>query len=177
MDERQETMRAGLSVLVCFAISACGDLGPRTDGSRYTGEFSGPLVWTTASRVSCVSTYAVTGKIQIDLEQSGNNVTGEGDVELTETPGPVSPQECGPAPNRSWGGGGRISGTTSTFSFSHQYTASGVLVETSKATLAGTVSSGVINGTLTVNHSGTGTIGGLTTTTGGSGTFNVTLRR
>ena len=171
-------MRAGpCAVTLCIVFAGCGDLGLGSGGEKHQGVFTGPLVWTVTSRVSCVTTYAVSGDIEIELKQSGDNVTGEGSVELTQTPGPVSPAECGPAPNRSWGGSGAITGTTSSFRFSHQYTASGVLVETSTATFIGELSDDVIEGTLAIDLSGSGTIEGVSTTTGGSATFNVTLRR
>jgi hypothetical protein len=131
------------------------------------------------SNVTCTSTYAVTGRVEIDLDEgSGSNVNGEGTVFVTATPGPASPTGCGPAPNRQWDGGDDFSGPASDIRFDHEYTATGAMTVVTRSSFRGALSNGEIAGTVMIGWTGTGLISPPTVTTeSATATFNVVLRK
>lgn len=173
-------MRAGIPLLIGAALAACDVVGIGDSKDTYNGDVAGSFAWFTKANVTCTTPYAVTGKLKIELTERDGKVSGRGDYELVETPGVPAEQGCGPAPGRSFGGHGAISGMISDFTFTHSYTAQGVITERTTATFVGSLSSGIISGMLTIEHSGSGFVPenqGVQTTTGGTGVFSVTLKK
>jgi hypothetical protein len=172
-------MRAALlTIALCAASTGCDSLGLGDDATTYSGDFSGSLVYTTTGRVSCHTMFTVTGTVDVQLDQTGDVVTGEGEVSVRETAVSWDPPPCGgPAPNRRWDGTADITGSAANFQFSHENIASGAIALTTTTSFTGSLAGGAINGVVTINHSGKGVIAPPDTTRdAGLGTFNVTLR-
>jgi hypothetical protein len=167
---------AYLIICVAALCLGCDSLtGSDSNGTKYTGNFSGQLVYTTKVNVTCRTTYNVTGTVEVTLDESAT-ATGEGKVTVNETVVSSDPAPCGgPGPNRHWDGNANITGTTSDLRFTHQYTDQGVVVLTTTTTFAGALSGDVINGVVTVTHSGQST-STPPIIDSGAATFTVTLR-
>jgi hypothetical protein len=161
--------------LGCGACEVAGLAG----GTTYEGSFSGPMNYSVSSGVTCTSTYSVTGRVEIELdESSGSNVNGEGTIFVTASPGPASPTGCGPAPNRRWDGGEDFSGPASDIRFDHEYTDTGAMTVVTRSSFTGALSNGEISGTVTIGWTGTGVITPPNVTTeSATATFNVVLRK
>lgn len=162
------------STTVCLGCDTLGISG----GETYKGNFSGPMNYTVACNVTCTSVSTVSGRVEIELEQSGSKLAGEGTVFANVVGGVASPSGCGTGPSRNWDGGGNFNGTAASFGFSHEYTASGAMTVTTRTTFAGVLIGDVINGVVTITHTGEGNINpGCRSTEGSSASFNVTLQR
>lgn len=174
-------MRHALIFGVTFLLAGCEVIGLKEAEPDYVGEFSGGLNWTTSCNVTCSSTYAVAGRVELILEQEGSNVEGEGTIYVTMTPGPVSPQNCGSAPDRKWDGGSDITGNAASFRVHHEYTATGFMTVLTKTTFVGSITGETVTGIVTIETSGQQTTpsspGACSSREGGTATFNVTLRK
>jgi len=160
--------------------------GPKT----FAGPFSGQNV-VTATTVptggggnTCVSTQAISGTLTLQLEQRADGtVTGSGSTagNRTETAFTASPQ-CGPGiGSTGFNYGGPITGTSANVAWNAQTfvpaTNPGTVNSTHTLAFTGTLTNGVITGTLSFSESYNGTnTGGSTTTGSGSTSFAVTLR-
>lgn len=177
MDElRVRSLGAALLAISCAACEVVGLGG----GTKYEGAFSGPMNHTMTSGITCATTYDVTGRVEIELDDdaSGSNASGEGTIFVTARPGPPSPSTCGTAPNRNWDGGGNFSRPASDIRFDHEYTVTGPMTVVTKSSFAGALVNGEITGTVTLSWTGTGLINPPTVTNeSASATFNVNLRK
>lgn len=166
-------------IIACCGVTACDVIGLKEDPD-FKGEFSGTMAYsvTNTPGVTCSSTAQISGRVEIEeFAQTGANVAGEGTIFVAEVGGPASPSGCGSGPNRGWDGSGSLEGTASSFSFAHAYTATGVMTILTNSKFVGTIQGDVITGTVTISHQGQGVIGNSKVVEGGSGTYNVTLRK
>ena len=168
-------MSAAVITIFCAGCEIIG-----IGGTLYEGSFSGPMNYSVTSRVTCSSTYAVTGRVEIELDDdaAGANVKGEGTIFVTATPGPVSPSDCGPAPARNWDGGEKFSGSASDIRFDHEYTVNGPMTVITRSAFSGALTNDMITGAVTIGWTGTGLINPPNVSTeAATATFNVTLRK
>jgi|SRR5687767_7373913 len=165
-------------------IGACAGLGctestvEQGQGKQYTGESSGQLVTTiSGGRVTCVATAAVTIRMDAELIETAGQVSGHGKATGTETGGPGSPTGCGPAPTRTFESSGDFTVNGSEVRFARTTESGGSYNVITTITFVGTLSGDVINGTVTIAHTGSVTGGdGITIRESSSGTYSLTLR-
>lgn len=183
-------MRAALLALAALGAISCvggGSTAPAGIPTVYSGSFGGELTFSTTvagtSRTSvCVATRLFSGTMKVTLTQEKDGTltgTGEPSGTETETGITVSPFCQSTFGTASFGWKSPVTGTPAAFRFSGSTAASG---GTNNVTFTGTLSGGVIVGTMTVTEAFTqqnaaepGGPGG-TTTGGGSASFAVTLR-
>jgi hypothetical protein len=165
---------------------------PTPTTTVFNGPFSGTITVTASFNVgttfNCTYTYAVTGgNLRITLQtRSDGTVGGTGDATSTITvssincsipiPG-VTTGQSGPFPFN-----GPISGTTGSIRFTQDQSqtipveGAGTVSARNTETFTGSLSGGVITGTITSTHSVSFSGAGISFTANGSGTFPVTLR-
>ena len=166
-------------IMLILALTGCGDLlGP---GDEFRGSFAGGQyveTLTSPQGLTCTTVYSLSGEVRLNLKDSGSSVSGEGTVDINESPVSGTPG-CGMlGPPRRFDVGGPISGTMSSFSFSGSYTSTGAGVsDVTQVRFTGSISNNTGSGTVTVEYSGTGVGEQTGNTTTGSGTVNVTLGR
>jgi len=72
----KSSIRWSTALLLAFLAGACDVVGI-SGGTKYEGSFSGPMNYSVSSGVTCSSTYAVTGRVEIELDEgSGSNADG-----------------------------------------------------------------------------------------------------
>ena len=175
--------------LIASKESSSVSSGPTS--RTFTGPFNGQNVVTMTTTgggviggsVSCASTQAITGTFTIRLDESANGaVTGTGSTTGTRAETAVTgPPVCtSPGFSGSFGYTGPITSTNARVTWSAQTFAPnrgpGTLDSMHTLAFTGTLSNGVITGTLSFNEvfSGTNT-SGSTSTGSGSTSFAVTL--
>lgn len=174
--------------MLMVALAACVGCGAITiDGAgptTYTGPFSGPFVRTTVSQgnmgggvITCFNTYTFSGTMSMMLRQSGSALTGSTSITGTQAEtGKSGDPTCPLYGSNSLEWSPPVSASTSALTFSDQrVSTNGNYSVTSKVTFVGTLSGGVVTGTLTLSRTGTGSITGTTISETGSSTMSVAL--
>ena len=176
--------------LIASKESSSGSSGPTS--RTFTGSFSGQNIVTATTTgggiqggsVSCASTHAITGTLTIRLDESAaGRGTGMGSPTGTRAETAVTgPPVCsGPGFSVGFNYNGPVTSSTTSVTWSVQTFAAnrgpGTVDSTHTLAFTGTLSNGVISGTLSFSetYSGTNT-SGSTITGSGSTTFAVTLR-
>ena len=170
----------GGGALVATQVVKKEETGP----SSFSGPFTGQIVSTIVGVATCVVTRAVTATMQVTLDsQSATAVSGKGEFSGTDA---VISQTCsGPTSTGSFRQAFTLTGSPSSLSFRESRTTTGpaefdatqTVTSTTNVSFQGSLSGGVITGTLTFDEKSE-TIGGR----GGivresaSGTFPITLR-
>jgi hypothetical protein len=172
---------AGIAGALVASKKSSSDITSRT----LTGSFSTQLVMTTTTGgTACASTRSINGTMTIQLDERGDgSVTGVGFTTGTETETAVtqSPFCSASFGSASFAYRGPLTGTAGNFMFGQQTTSTSTLPASvtviNIVAFSGTLSNGVIAGTVNYSEasSGTGT-GGSVISGSGSTTFPVTLR-
>jgi len=180
---------AGAGIAGALLASKESSGSPDITSRTFAGPFSGQNVVTTTTTSgsgsnSCASTQAITATLTIQLEERADGtVTGRGSTTGTriETAVTQAPFCNSNGISASFNYSGPITGTTGNITLAAQNfvarTTPGTVDSTHTLAFTGTLSSGVITGTLNFSEafSGPNTSGG-TTTGSGSTSFTVTLR-
>ena len=152
--------------------------------STFRGTFSGQIVSTIVGVTTCVVTRTANATMQITLDsQSSTTVSGKGEFSGTDT---VISQTCdGPTATGSFSQAFTITGSPASLGFREQRTetrpadfdASQMVTSTTNIAFQGSLSAGVITGTLTFDEKSetVGGRGGIVRESA-SGTFPITLR-
>src|SRR5438128_431339 len=87
----------------CLLGATCGDPAS-PGGTHYRGDFSNvgytesvtnPKTSDGGGGVTCVTTYKISGYVELTIRESGETLTGEGTAEFVETALSVAPSSCG----------------------------------------------------------------------------------
>lgn len=180
----------GAAAAAGVAVAGAKGVEESSGGTSYTGTLAGQL--TIVQTVTgpgqrsppCTYTHALSGPIKITLEQSSGPATGRGEVSVISMDLAASAPNCGSGP-----GGGNltnpfncsVTGTTGGLECVERRTdTSGTHTSTYTFAFSGSLSGGVITGTVTYGLAGQGSGvnegGSFTTAFNGSTTFPVTLR-
>ena len=177
-------MRACLLVvasLMCVACSATSTGEP--SATTYTGPFSAQIVESTVTTsllgggtFPCTNTYTFSGTLSVQIDKAGA-ATGSAHIigtqkETAKSSG-ASCQLKGDLPI-SWAP--TLSGTASDIHFADHYVSTnGAYAVTNTTSFAGTLSGGVVTGSLSFTVAGSGTIGTSSIVQNWSSTMSVTL--
>jgi hypothetical protein len=181
-------MRACLLVAASLLCAACGvgTTDVSTTAKTYTGSYSAQVVESTVSTsltgggtFPCTNTYTMSGTLTMTLDQVGGAMIGSAQIIgiQTET-AHSSAASCKAKGDLSTGWSPKLTGTTADIRFEDQNIATnGAYAVTSETSFAGTLSDGIVTGTLGFSVAGSGTIGGVTSIVQSySSTMSVTLR-
>lgn len=163
------------------ATQLAKDDGPA--GRTFTGTLSGQLISTVVGQVTCSVTRSISGTMTIKLDDpEAANLTGE--AEITGSDAVVSQSCAGPSPSNTFARRARVTGTAAKFGFREETSVSAPLDIDPRVTVntvttvvfEGSLSGGVIAGTLKYDERSTFT--GTNTLSAGSAsaTFPITLR-
>jgi hypothetical protein len=180
----------GVGAAAAGAVYVAGNGGLGSGGTAYTGSLAAQvtIVQTVTgpgqNSTQCTYVRALSGSITLTLEQSSGPASGEGEATVTTTDLSASAPNCGSGP-----GGGNltntfdcsVTGTTDSLECVERRTdTSGTQTSTYTLAFAGSLSGGVITGTVTYGLAGQGSGsnagGSFTTVFNGSTTMPVTLR-
>lgn len=182
----------GVGAAAAAGVAVAGAKGDEgsSGGTSFTGTLTGQLTIVQTVTGSgqnsppCTYNHALSGPIKITLEQSSGPATGRGEVSVIAMDLAASAPNCGSGP-----GGGNltnpfncsVTGTTDSLECVERRTStSGTHTSTYTFAFSGSLSGGVITGTVTYGLAGQGSGvnegGSFTTVFNGSTTFPVTLR-